>query len=598
MANEGRYVRFEPKYDNTNEVISADHINDLQDTSERTQQGIFKAQDRDFLDKALFILEHHRVVNGMWLDLFENTSKIDLPRSSHLVFSEVEQGIVFPDTSTSTEGYLYSRPYINANASNMKQVMVIVSGSIPANSHILVEISNNNADWFEVPLSNSELFEIPTEGSRLQLRAKLTRSDLTVSPRLDAWAIMYRDPKNEILTLPNGKDVIVKPPTPDDPGGIGDGDYPGLINIMHHQLMGIGPNDHHDQEHRHDGEDGSGLISHNVLTEVGPDDHHPKAHYHGEDGIPYVRLDQDVSGTLPLENLSYQMWTGKPGTTGLFYDPAIGDKLVYVKTPDDETYMFYDLVQDRLSHTISIVQGIAVWENLIFGEYINSSGESTTVLNGTEKQHYDASDPMILREIQKIIAPAAPSNLLVINPGTGTELELTWSPNTEFDIVGYNVYRSTNGGTTWVQMNTTGVIPTTTFVVDGLMNNADYLFAVTAIDATGYESAKSTSVAGRPTLTDTVAPGQVQNASIIRVSSGVVEISWDQNNEPDLDRYRVWMSPTGVAGSFAIAGEVAVGTHVFTQSSLLVGSTYYFYVTALDISGNQSVPSIVVSQTA
>lgn len=598
MANEGRYVRFEPKHDNTNEVISADHINTLQDTSERTQQGIFKAQDRDFLDKALFILEHHRVLNGMWLDLFEDTNKIDLPRTTHLAFSEVEQGIIFPDTSTSTEGYLYSKPYINPNSSNMKNVMVIVSGSVPTGSNITIEISNNNADWYELPLSDSELFEIPTEGARLQLRAKLMRTDLTISPRMDAWAIMYRDPKNEVITMPDGKEVVIKPPTSTDPGGIGDGDYGGIIDIMHHQLMGIGPNDHHDKEHTHDGEDGSGLVSHNSLTEVGPDDHHPKAHYHGEDGVPYVRLDQDVQGTLPLENLSYQLWTGKPGTTGLYFDPTIGDKLVYVKTPDDESYLFYDLVEDRLSHTITITQGIAVWEALIFGEYINGSGETTVVLNGTEKKHYDASDPMIIGEINKVAAPATPLGLSVMNPGTGGRLHLSWIPNTELDLVGYNIYRTTDGGITRVLVNTTGVVTGTTFAVTGLANHVDYGFFITAIDVTGYESNFSEIKMGRPTLLDSIPPGQVQNVTLAKMLNGELLTRWSPNLEPDLDKYIVWVSPTGAAGSFSIASELPSGTEEFNHTGLLPGATYYYYVTALDINGNQSVPSVVVSQLA
>lgn len=593
---EGRYVRFEPKTDNSNEVISAEHINTLQDTSERTQQGIFKAQDRDFLDKALFILEHHRVVNGMWIDLFENTSKIDLPKSTHLVFSEVEQAIAFPVTSIAVEGYLYSKPYINPNTNNMKQVMVVVAGYTPVGTDILVEISNNNADWFEIALSSSELFEIPTEGSRLQLRAKLSRTNTEISPRLDAWTIMFRDPKNEVILMPDGSEVIVKPPSPG--GGDGDGDLGGIVKLMHHQLMGIGPNDHHEKEHKHDGADGSGLISHNVLTEVGPDDHHPKSHYHGTDGIPYVRLDQDVSGTLPLENLSYQLWTGKPGSTGLFFDPELDDKLVYVKTPDDETYLFYDLVEDRLDHTITITQGIAVWDQMIFGEYINGAGETTIVLNGTEKTHYDAMDTTIQNEIQKISAPSIPLGLMVMNSGAGGRLNLSWAPNTEIDMLGYNVYQTTNGGITWVLLNTTGLVSTETYSVTGLINNADYGFAVTAVDATAYESGKSTKVHGRPTLLDTTAPNQVQNVNVNRILAGELVVQWDANHETDLFGYRVWSSPTGAVGSFFLSDSVNIGTEQYTNTGLVVGAAYYYYVTAVDASGNESVPSIVVYQNA
>jgi hypothetical protein len=116
----GRYVKFDSKQDNASQVISANDINALQDTTERVEQGIFQAQDRDFLDKALFVLENHRLLNGMWLDLFEDVSKIDLPKSTNLVFSEVERGIIFPNGSAATQGLLYSKTYVNANASNLK----------------------------------------------------------------------------------------------------------------------------------------------------------------------------------------------------------------------------------------------------------------------------------------------------------------------------------------------------------------------------------------------------------------------------------------------------------------------------------------------
>lgn len=597
---DGRYVRFEPKYDDANQVISAKHINVLQDTSERTQQGIFRASDRDFLDKALFVLDHHRVVNGMWIDIFENTSKIDLPRSSGLVFSEVEQAVVFPDGSEAVEGWLYSKPYINPNGSNMKQVMVIATTYIPENTNITIEISNNNADWYEISLSNSELFTIPTDGTRLQLRAKFTRSvGTTESPRLDAWAILFRDPFNEIIKMPDGSEIIIKPENPLDPNDPNNGGgYHGILNIMHNQLMGIGPDDHHPQEHSHDGTDGSGLIKHGSLIEVGPDDHHPKAHYHGEDGVPYVRLDTDVIGTLPLENLSYQLWTGKPGTTGLYFDPKLGDKLVYVKTPDDETYLFYDLKNDRLSHTITIVQGIAVWEDMIFDTYINSNGETTTVLKGTEKRHYDANDDVIKNEISLITAPAKPIGLIVQDPGTGNSLNLSWVANLEVDVVGYNVYRTQNKGITWTLLNTAGLVTQTNFIDSSVTTGIEYGYAITAVDATGYESEKSEMITQKATYVDHIAPDQVKNLVANRVLAGEIHLSWMPNTEPDLSLYRIYGSDSGTQSTFSLLGTVSAGNNLFVHTGLNPGDMYYYYVTAVDISGNESVRSIIVSAIA
>ena len=591
MPSDGRYVRFDPKMDDANQVISADHVNLLQETSERTQQGIFKAQDRDFLDKALFILEHHSSVNGMWLDMFENTNKIDLPRTSNLVFSQVEQGIVFPDNKEVSEGYLYSKPYVNENQTNMKKVMVIANGWIPNLSSITVEVSNNNVDWFEVPLSDSELFEIPTDGHKLFLRARFLRANTQVSPRLDAWAVYYYDARNDIIEMPDGSEVIIVDPT--DPP-----ELPDVINIMHHQLMGIGPDDHHPQKHSHDGTDGSGTVSHKSLTEVGPDDHHPKAHYHGEDGVPYVRLESDVVGTLPVENLSYQVWTGKPGKTGLYFDPNLGDRLVYVKSPDDETYLFYDLQNDRLSHTINIVQGIAVWEQMIYGEYNSSTGETNVVLQGTNKKMFDATDPIIQQEIQKITAPEAPAGLTATDTGTGGTVDLTWSPNKEIDVVGYNVYKSFDKGITWILVNTTGVVSSPYFTVTGLTDGQAVLFSVTALDDLGFQSPRSQAVQGIATTKDTIAPDQVKSASIASDPKGNLVIRWTENTDSDLANYYIYRSYSGAVGTFDRIASPVKGTNSYVADGLVSGNTYFFYVTAVDTSGNESVPSIVVSAIA
>lgn len=592
MSQDGRYVRFDPKMNDANQVISAEHVNALQDTSERTQQGLFKAQDRDFLDKALFILEHHRGVNGLWLDLFENVAKIDLPKTQNLVFSEVEQGIVFPDNTGLTQGVLYSRPYLNPNSTNMKKVMVIASGFVPAGASIKIEISNNDVDWFELSLSDSELFEIPTNGAKLTLRATFLRTEGVESPRLDAWALLYYDVKSDIIEMPDGSDIIITDPS--DPT-----DYPDIIKIMHHQLIGIGPNDHHPQEHSHNGSDGSGLVSHSSLTNVGEDDHHSKDHIHGEDGVSPIDLGTgSVIGTLPTENLSYQVWTGKPGKTGLYFDPMLGDRLVYVKSPDDESYLFYDLVNDRLSHTITIRQGIAIWEDMIYGEYINSQGEATVVLQGTDKKMFDATDTTIKNEIDKITAPGSPKGLTASDSGLGGTIELSWVPNTELDLAGYNVYQSTDGGIVWSLLTFNGVISTTSHTVAGLVNGGNYLFSITAVDTLGYESPKSVAVSASPTQADTIAPIQPQNASVSSLGGGDVRIDWTANTEPDLANYYVYRSFSGAAGTFTKVQTVSAPTNSYTEFGLLVGNTYFYYVTAVDTNGNESVPSNILSVMA
>ena len=71
------------------------------------------------------------------------------------------------------------------------------------------------------------------------------------------------------------------------------------------------------------------------------------------------------------------------------------------------------------------------------------------------------------------------------------------------------------------------------------------------------------------------------------VFAGSATVSWQANTEPDLAKYRVYWSTT--AGSYgSYKAEVAKGTNTYTASTLTDGQTYYFVVTAVDTSGNES----------
>ena len=591
MNADGRYVSFIPKSDGTNEIISAEHINTLQDVSERTQQSAFKAQDRDFLDKALFVLEHHRYLNAMWIDVFEDTSKVDVRKSLGVQFSETEQGIILLDEYTN--GEVYSVTYRTPNASQVQEVLLIANGYTPSGTSIKLYFSNNGVDWMPIVSGSDSIVKIPFEGTYIVLKAVMERNALsTTSPRLDAWALLYKDANNDVIKLPDGT-VINVGGDPNDTGGFGD-----IVNIMHSQLMGVGPDDHHAQEHSHDGVDGSGLVSHRSLIDVGEDDHHSKDHQHGVDGVSYVNLETDVIGSLPVENLSYMIWTGKPGSTGLHFDPSIGDKLVYVKTPDDETYLFYDMTEDRLDHTITIMQGIAVWEQLHFSTYINSAGESTIVLGGTEKTHYDATDPMILNEIATIAAPAAPSGLALTATGVSGELLATWNSNLEFDVIGYRLHLSSDGGITWTTVNAGAPVTGNTYTFMSLVDGATYKIKMEAVDASGFISHESVIVDGIPSPLDVTPPTIVSNFTTTNKSPGVITLNWNANTDTDFKEYEILQSATGASTTWTVAQTITTQSITTVDIAGLVPlQTYYFRIVAVDMAGNK-MPSVVANAIA
>ena len=87
-------------------------------------------------------------------------------------------------------------------------------------------------------------------------------------------------------------------------------------------------------------------------------------------------------------------------------------------------------------------------------------------------------------------APAIPTDFT----GTGGDgsASLDWNDNNEADLQGYNVYQSTDG-VNFTKI-TASPITTSNYHVTGLTNGITYYFAVTAVDTSGNESARSPSV--------------------------------------------------------------------------------------------------------
>lgn len=386
-----RYKRFVPHEDHVQEIISADHINEIQDQVQDNQEEAFRQEDVDFLDRALFILDNHPIVNSLYVDLLDDPNKVDIPNSPGLAFNVEERSISF-DTSGAIQATLVGKLYTNPNNTNIKQIILLANTDCPGATRINIELSNNGLDFYPVVPSESNVFEFPTTGTKLQVKMTFIRSYDEPSPILKSYGILFRDAKYVVTLLDE---------SPFDPGTVT------TMGISHNDLLNIGPDDHHPKEHTHDGTDGSGVIKHESLADIGPDDHHPKAHTHGKDDVDYVHLETDVAGTLGLEHFPYVFWTGKPGDLTLVRNPAAHDKLVEVISPDDETYLFYDWTHDgRLEKTITIMGDIAVEENLNYSSYTDEFGVTSDVVTGTTKYIKDASDAMIQESIASVMAPA------------------------------------------------------------------------------------------------------------------------------------------------------------------------------------------------
>ncbi|MFA5423387.1 MAG: carbohydrate binding domain-containing protein [Phycisphaerae bacterium] len=96
-------------------------------------------------------------------------------------------------------------------------------------------------------------------------------------------------------------------------------------------------------------------------------------------------------------------------------------------------------------------------------------------------------------------APSAPAGL-VASPATATVL-LDWDDNSEEDLAGYNVYRSTTSGSGYEKINPS-LLTDSTYTDNSVINETIYYYVVTALDFVANESGGSNEVVVKPGVAD------------------------------------------------------------------------------------------------
>jgi fibronectin type 3 domain-containing protein/predicted small lipoprotein YifL len=148
---------------------------------------------------------------------------------------------------------------------------------------------------------------------------------------------------------------------------------------------------------------------------------------------------------------------------GVHYD-------VFRKGPGDPKF-----IQIGTAEKPEFVDGTAQW-NVPYSYQVTARGGSAESL---------PSD-VITQNHPDTFAPAVPSGLATAT--TGDAVELSWDRNTEPDLKGYYVYRSTGGGA-FTRVSDLTVLPT--FSDHTVEHGKTYSYRVSAIDQTGNESEQS-----------------------------------------------------------------------------------------------------------
>jgi len=183
------------------------------------------------------------------------------------------------------------------------------------------------------------------------------------------------------------------------------------------------------------------------------------------------------------------------------------------------------------------------------------------------------------------IPPAAPAGLGG-TPGDG-KVSLSWLANSESDLAGYKVFRSTDQGATWEAGTNVAGRSVTSYIVSGLTNGVTYRFALTAYDISGNESEKSAGADATPQAPPVeTAPPAAPRGLAGTAGNTVVKLSWLMNSETDLAGYEILYSADD--GVTWINGPQVGKVTEATVTGLTNGTAYRFTVKAFNTAGGFS----------
>lgn len=193
-----------------------------------------------------------------------------------------------------------------------------------------------------------------------------------------------------------------------------------------------------------------------------------------------------------------------------------------------------------------------------------------------------------------ILSLAAPKNVAAA-AGDGS-VTLTWDAVTvrtdgtvHQGFVGYNVFRSTERDRHADTALNKEPVRENAYTDRTVVNGTAYYYRVRSVDSPvlpGKESPDSDEVEARPM--DRTPPASPSGVTVVP-GIGRVFLTWNENNESDLAGYHVYRGTK--SGEAARLTERPINRSTYSDDAVQQGMTYYYAVTAVDTTGNESARS-------
>lgn len=194
------------------------------------------------------------------------------------------------------------------------------------------------------------------------------------------------------------------------------------------------------------------------------------------------------------------------------------------------------------------------------------------------------------------LAPAAPTGFSAtdVPADAGGSLRLAWNTNSESDVAGYRVYRSSSFGGPYSQV---AEVASNSYLDTALTNDTVYYYKLTAVNSHGNASPYTAvvSAAPRDNAQAPAVPSGLSASDRLDDTGGVISVGWTAQTVPDLAGYRLYRA-SSAAGPWSVVYQGAATS--FTDTGLTNAVDYFYAIAAYDIDGNESAQSTPVSAQA